>query len=300
MLIWLCLTLIVIVGLLWWLVPKGTVFHELFSIIHYWVKIYSSTNPDSAEEQKYSFGNHARQYLLFYTPKKKAIKNKVVMYLHGGGWIFGSPEGFRKNAFLLAEQGYAVIMPAYRKLPFYNSDTIREDAFLAVKKSFELMDAQGWTDKQLVLAGMSAGGNLAALVFLDQPTQKRHHIPSQRLAGLLALGAPLHLAGMARTLTLRTYAGARNSEQYRAASPISFIGMQAIAPILCIHGTKDGLVRYESTLTFVETFKDKEEQDIQLLTIEGNTHIDIASWSLHKTNIRTAILNWLNRLDEGN
>src|ERR1043166_9299060 len=41
----------------------------------------------------------------------------VVIYLHGGGWAFGSPASFRKLGMQLAEAGYLTIILDYRLAP---------------------------------------------------------------------------------------------------------------------------------------------------------------------------------------
>jgi acetyl esterase/lipase len=41
----------------------------------------------------------------------------VIIYLHGGGWAFGSPASFRKLGMQFAEAGYLTIILDYRLAP---------------------------------------------------------------------------------------------------------------------------------------------------------------------------------------
>jgi hypothetical protein len=48
---------------------------------------------------------------------KGAGRHPVVIYLHGGGWAFGSPVSFRKLGMQFAEAGYLTINLDYRLAP---------------------------------------------------------------------------------------------------------------------------------------------------------------------------------------
>lgn len=48
---------------------------------------------------------------------KGAGPHPVVVYLHGGGWAFGSPASFRKLGMQFAEAGYLTIILDYRLAP---------------------------------------------------------------------------------------------------------------------------------------------------------------------------------------
>jgi acetyl esterase/lipase len=45
---------------------------------------------------------------------KGSGRHPVVIYLHGGGWAFGSPASFRKLGMQFAEAGYLTIILDYR------------------------------------------------------------------------------------------------------------------------------------------------------------------------------------------
>src|ERR1700716_1885586 len=52
---------------------------------------------------------------------KGAARHPVVIYLHGGGWAFGSPASFRKLGMQFAEAGYLTIVLDYRLGPSIRS-----------------------------------------------------------------------------------------------------------------------------------------------------------------------------------
>ena len=56
----------------------------------------------------------------------------VVIYLHGGGWAFGSPTSFRKLGMQFAEAGYLTIILDYRLAPEHPFPAALEDSIFTV------------------------------------------------------------------------------------------------------------------------------------------------------------------------
>jgi acetyl esterase/lipase len=91
----------------------------------------------------------------------------VVVYFHGGGWLLGSIESHDGPCRALANaSGAAILSVGYRRGPEHRYPTAVEDAYAATQwiraRAGELdLDAD-----RLVVAGDSAGGNLATAVAL--------------------------------------------------------------------------------------------------------------------------------------
>jgi acetyl esterase len=88
----------------------------------------------------------------------------VLVYLHGGGWICGSPRTHRKLAFRFAEAGYLVVNVDYRLAPEHPFPTPFEDCLTAVKWAAREAARFGGDAARLAIGGDSAGGNLSAAV----------------------------------------------------------------------------------------------------------------------------------------
>jgi epsilon-lactone hydrolase len=85
------------------------------------------------------------------------------LYLHGGGFVAGSPASHRDLAWRLSrESGLQVLMVDYRLAPEYPYPAQLDDA-MAV---YEALLAGGLSPAQLAVAGDSAGGNLALATVL--------------------------------------------------------------------------------------------------------------------------------------
>jgi acetyl esterase len=88
----------------------------------------------------------------------------VLVYLHGGGWICGSPRTHRKLGFRFAEAGYVVVNVDYRLAPEHPFPVPFEDCVAAVRWAAREVARFGGDAARLAIGGDSAGGNLAAAV----------------------------------------------------------------------------------------------------------------------------------------
>jgi len=87
----------------------------------------------------------------------------VVVYYHGGGWVVGQIDHFDTVCKLLAEaSGCDVVSVDYRLAPEHRFPTAADDAYEALVWVAENVAA----GRAIVVAGDSAGGNLAAVVAL--------------------------------------------------------------------------------------------------------------------------------------
>jgi len=243
--------------------------------------------------QKYIFGKHRKQYLCWFEPKKVTKKHLIIFY-HGGGWTFGKPEVFSDRAKLFAEEGYQVIMPSHRKLPFNNYTEIRADLILTLKKVYEIMQTKNILDKKIILGGMSSGGNLAALLFLDHSLLENTGFTPTHFVSAFLCGAPLSLADMTESFLLTNYAGKRDSLNFKKASPINFLPASFSKRLLVVHGTIDGLVNYQGTANFVKQLNKVSQIPIDFYTIPNGAHLKAVSWAYDNNEVRRKILSWLN------
>jgi len=88
---------------------------------------------------------------------------RVLLYLHGGAWITRAPRLYRGFARRLAQQLEArVFLPDYRLAPEFRFPIGSDDCLAAYKHVL----AQGVSPSQFMIAGDSAGGNLALVTLL--------------------------------------------------------------------------------------------------------------------------------------
>jgi phosphinothricin tripeptide acetyl hydrolase len=93
---------------------------------------------------------------------KGAGPHPVMVYLHGGGWAFGSPASFRKLGMQFAEAGYLTIVLDYRLAPEHPFPAALDDALGA----YQWLLGRGIAPGRIVVAGDSAGGGLTVALLL--------------------------------------------------------------------------------------------------------------------------------------
>ena len=99
------------------------------------------------------------QFVMEYLKPKQAVTGRVILQLHGGGYVGAMRNAYRMFAGLYNEvsHGMSVLTPDYRVAPEHPYPAALEDAVCA----YEWLLAQGWFSEQIIVAGDSAGGGLA-------------------------------------------------------------------------------------------------------------------------------------------
>ncbi|TWF77244.1 acetyl esterase [Pseudonocardia hierapolitana] len=98
-----------------------------------------------------------------FTPREPA--RALIVYYHGGGWVVGTLDDFDPLARELADRARAaVVLVDYRLAPEHRFPTALDDAWAALRWVDERREQIAGGPVPLVVAGDSAGGNLAAVV----------------------------------------------------------------------------------------------------------------------------------------
>ena len=89
----------------------------------------------------------------------------LVVFYHGGGWVIGSLDTHDSRARKLALTANCIVVSVdYRLAPEHKHPAAVDDAYAAMQWVSEHADQLGGDADRLVVAGDSAGGNLAAVV----------------------------------------------------------------------------------------------------------------------------------------
>ncbi|MEX2229207.1 MAG: alpha/beta hydrolase [Dehalococcoidia bacterium] len=107
----------------------------------------------------------------------------VIVYYHGGGWVLGTIDEFDTMARKLAERtSCAIVLVDYRLAPEHRYPVAVDDSYAALEWVGEhLRDIAGATNAPLIVAGDSAGGNLAAVMALRARDRNGPHLDLQVL-----------------------------------------------------------------------------------------------------------------------
>jgi acetyl esterase len=117
------------------------------------------TGPELVRVERHSVGAGDGTPLELRVLVPRADPRGVVVFFHGGGWVTGSLDEVETLGRMLADRARCVVVLAeYRLAPEHPFPAAADDAWLA------LQWAAGYTDLPLIVAGDSAGANLAAVV----------------------------------------------------------------------------------------------------------------------------------------
>ena len=116
---------------------------------------------------------------------KGAGPHPVVIYLHGGGWAFGSPTSHRKLGMQFAEAGYLTIILDYRLAPEHPFPEALEDSMFAIRWASDSARRWNGDGRRIAIGGDSAGGNLAVSAIASSAPELRAPVR----AALLLYGA---------------------------------------------------------------------------------------------------------------
>jgi len=108
-------------------------------------------------------GPDARVTLRILVPVENPIG--VLVYYHGGGWVLGSIDEYDTVARKLAERtSCAVVLVEYRLAPEHRYPAAVDDSYAALEWVGQNVKCIAGREVPLIVAGDSAGGNLAAVM----------------------------------------------------------------------------------------------------------------------------------------
>ena len=101
----------------------------------------------------------------------------LIVYFHGGGWVIGDLDTHTPFCHMLHKRsGCNVIAVDYRLAPEHPFPACPDDCLAATRWIAEHAGDYGASDHRIVVAGDSAGGNLASVVCLDADPALREKI----------------------------------------------------------------------------------------------------------------------------
>ena len=189
----------------------------------------------------------------------------AVLWLHGGGWKFGTHHTMPSFLRSLTSAGYAIVSVDYRKTGTAPFPACIDDCKAAVKWVRKYGAETGLAPQQVAVLGSSAGAHLAALLGVTggEPAVEGAELEthSSPVSAVVAIAGPMDLNKSCEdhqspsTLEAFLLGGpvASCPSAAAAASPITHINQaRQIPPFLLIHGDADDEVPLAQSEAFLE------------------------------------------------
>ena len=235
--------------------------------------------PDSVKVERdivYAKQGDREVKLDLYLPKRPASgKIPCIVVIHGGGWRSGDKTRFAAIAGALAEQGFAAACIGYRLLPEVEFPAPVLDCKAAVRWVRANAAKHGIDPDRLGAIGGSAGGHLVAMLGTSDGIARLEGDGgnagvSSRVQAVVAMATPADMTRMGERIKM-------DAELAKLISPVTHVTRNS-APMLLLHGTKDGLVPMAQSELLLEKYQ-KAGARADLVKIEGGAH---AFWNLEQ------------------
>ena len=219
-----------------------------------------------------SYGKNKEQYFLYYEPEK-IVSDKIIVWIHGGGWNAGNPRFFDFVGQCVCEQGYRFFSLGYRLSPGYKYPCQIKDVCAAYNSAVSYLKEKGTDVSKIIIAGPSAGAHLASIMCYCRKVQEKYKVDVSNVIGFIGSGGPYSFRED-QSLTVRLLLGQLFREGYdrRNGEPVMLMGKSSI-PMLLIQSRHDGLIEYACA----EDFAARAEElgnvcELYSVTDKKNTH----------------------------
>ena len=233
----------------------------------------------------YGSANNTPLKLDIWYPRDNPNPTTTVVYIHGGGWIFGSKEGAVYQLLPYLERGWRVVNVEYRMAGNSLAPGSVEDTRCALRWIYRNAAQWKFDTSKIILTGHSAGGHLSLITGmlpdgteLDNrcyASEKYGDVP-MKVAAIINWYGISDVNDLIKGPNVRNYAAMwvgslSNAEEVaKSVSPLTHV-RPGLPPIISIHGDKDSVVPYSHSVRLHEALKKANDVE-QLVTIEGGDH----------------------------
>jgi arylformamidase len=220
-----------------------------------------------------SYGDIDQQKLDVYY-RSGSARLPVVIYVHGGGWAFGSKEDVYYKPQYFDEQDVAFISMDYRLRWDYETYDQAEDIVSVIKWVQDNAATYGLNEKKIVLMGHAAGAHLVSLVGTNESYLKAGGRQLSDISAVISIDTGsydierlmIELGSFIERRQHRLIFG--NEQQYwREASPVSHVEADKGIPSFALLYVADD---EESTLQAKGLAKVLSQAGVETIMIPGN------------------------------
>ena len=233
----------------------------------------------------YGSANNTPLQLDIWYPRDDQKPAPTLVYIHGGGWIFGSKEGAVYQLLPYLERGWRVVNVEYRMAGNSLAPGSVEDTRCALRWVYRNAKQWNFDTSKIVLTGHSAGGHLSLITgMLPDGTAldnrcyadaKYGDVP-MKVAAIVNWYGISDVNDLIQGPNLKNYAvmwmGSmpNAAEVAKSVSPLTYV-RAGLPPIITIHGDKDDVVPYAHATRLHDALA-KTSNVNKLITVKGGGH----------------------------
>ncbi len=200
------------------------------------------------------FGSDKQQYFLYYEPKQ-IESDKIILWVHGGGWNAGTPKQFDFVGQCVAGNGYRFVSLGYRLSPKHKYPCQIEDVCNGYKAAVSFLKEKEINVSKMIVSGPSAGAHLTALLCYSQKIREEYDIDLSPVIGFIGVGGPYCFSGD-DSLSVRLLLNQLFAKDYdRTQGEPCALMTKSDIPMLLIQSRHDGLISYSCAERFYEKAK---------------------------------------------
>ena len=197
----------------------------------------------------------------------------VVIFLHGGGLLQGSKDGYGFVGRYFAENGFVTVIPNYRLSPSVRHPAHIEDTAASFAWVRANIAKYGGDPGKIFVTGHSAGAYLAGLLALDGRYLEAHRLSLKDVAGVIPISGFYHVERLAPDRPKTVWGESR--EEWLAASPALY-AKRNVPPILFLYADGDVPERRKESEDMAALLREKGHSDASTRQIDDRTHVTIA------------------------
>ncbi|MBP1562085.1 MAG: alpha/beta hydrolase [Oscillospiraceae bacterium] len=238
-----------------------------FGLYSKMLRVQKKTVPESV-----SFGNDKDQYFLYYEPDN-VLSDKVIIWVHGGGWNAGTPKYFDFVGQCVANAGYRFVSIGYRLSPKNKYPCQIEDVCNGYKSAIRYLNEKKINTSKVIVSGPSAGAHLSSILCYSKSVQEEYDIDVSNVVGFIGVGGPYSFS-VKTSLSVRILLDQLFAKGYDRTNgePCSLMTKNNI-PMLLIQSKHDGLIDFSCAERFYEKAKSLgNECELYEVVDKKNTH----------------------------
>lgn len=217
-----------------------------------------------------SFGSHGQRLDVWMPTASATGRRPVLIWWYGGGWVKGDRGAYAFAGRALAQAGYVVVIPDYRKVPQVRFPAFLQDGAEAVAWTRDNASRFGGDPGRIGFAGHSAGAYTAVMLALDEQWLRAAGVDPSIVKAAVGLSGPYDFYPFTTRRSIDAMGGAPDP---LATQPIRFARADA-PPLLLVTSTLDDTVRPRNALNLTARLR-ALSAPVELRNYPGQTHEDV-------------------------